>query len=332
MKVFKKGLSLFLLIVMVISLSFVGQVTSYAKDKAVEEESLEYLKSYLDEAKVSRVDEGRVQGFLIEPQDKIHDGLVIAFTGSDGSYDFDSARTLGEEGYTVLLASYFGKDNLPKDIHRIPVDEIMDDILDFAKKEDLDIKPLTLIGTSRGTEFVQIIANNYKEVNNLVLIAPFSVAMPYFYRGSKFSPSWMYKKKIIPYFNNTKVDRDIYKKIFLDEKKEEDLEYRILYENMFNNTKKDPPKLSLDDFKGKILILTGEDDRIAPTEIMAKEIYDRYKKQVELHIFKDAGHAFTQSEKIGGYQNGGTKDGNREAYYEAKQYLIDFMEENHSNN
>lgn len=77
-------------------------------------------------------------------------GTAVCLGGSDGGVPEATAARLAEEGYAALALAYFGAVDLPQELIRVPLEYFRDALLWL--KERFDLGPTALLGASKGAE------------------------------------------------------------------------------------------------------------------------------------------------------------------------------------
>ena len=99
---------------------------------------------------------------------------TLLLGGSEGGIgegaDF-VARTLQEEGFSVLVPSYFGAPGQPRHLELVPL-ETFDRALEWLRAQpEVDTDQLVIAGASKGAEAALLIAARHKEVRAVAAIA-----------------------------------------------------------------------------------------------------------------------------------------------------------------
>ena len=125
----------------------------------------------LDGIEVKYVDNGAFQGFHLKPDNKLYNGVVVFYGGSDGSPFFEVAQLYAEKGYETLSVFLFGMKNQQASLTKVPLDQF-DDVLDYINKNIEDNTTITVMGVSKGAEYVLNLAARYDEISNVIVMAP----------------------------------------------------------------------------------------------------------------------------------------------------------------
>ena len=286
----------------------------------------------IDGVDVTYVDEGRMQGFRFVPKEKLHKGLVICFGGSEGSPNFENAKILAKEGYETFALFMFGMKNQKQTLRKIPLEQF-EDVINYINKNIKDNKPISVLGVSKGAEYVLNLANKYPEIDNLILISPSS----YNFAGLDFKDygsSWTYKGKELPYIDIRKTSlKSFFKNIFVPCIIKSPISYKETYNSAIEKDSTRQEKLiPVKDIKANILMIVGEDDLMWDSLAMANKIKEQNSK-AKIYSYKGAGHIFIGNGVLNlgkiRIATGGTTESNDKAKSESRKIIDDFLNENH---
>ena len=286
----------------------------------------------IDGVDVTYVDEGGMQGFRFVPKEKSHKGLVICFGGSEGSPNFENAEILAKEGYETFALFMFGMKNQESTLTKIPLEQF-EDVINYINKNIKDNKPISVLGVSKGAEYVLNLANKYPEIDNLILISPSS----YNFAGLDFKDygsSWTYKGEQLPYIDiKTSSFNAFLKNIIVPAIIKSPISYKETYNSAIEQDSSSQEKLiSVKNVKANILMIAGEDDLMWDSFAMAKKIKDQ-NPNAKIYSYKGAGHIFAGNGVLNlgriRIATGGTTEGNDKAKSESRKTIEAFLKENH---
>ena len=264
--------------------------------------------------------------------------IVLIGGGQWGDY---WGQEFASTGFVGLSLPYIGKEGLPKLPEEINLEYFEKALAWLAKQPEVDPDKIIVMGASRNAELSLVIASLFpKFVGGVIAYAPSSVSwsntvLPY--NSDDLKPSWKYQGKDIPYVPMNKISGN-------DSNKIETLEYW-----KSGLTKTDYVKqatIKVEKINGPILLLSGKDDKVWPSSLMADMIEQRIKESNFQHPFlnikyENAGHLISSNPEINSdirtgsmningkdyeFEFGGTFEGDKKAKQDAKIKLMEFIE------
>ena len=137
------------------------------------------------------------------PKNKNNLPLVIMLGGSGGGMKEvdDRAKIISSHGYAVLALGYFGMDNLPKNLERIPVEYFFNSINWAKEKQFIDTNKIVILGFSKGGEAALLVASMRRDIKGAIAFVPSNVRWQGIPNGPSFSSksSWTFNGKDLPY-------------------------------------------------------------------------------------------------------------------------------------
>ena len=258
---------------------------------------------------------------------------IIVLGGSEGGLSGeDIAAVLSSHGYAAMALAYFGLEGLPSSLEEIPIEYFKKAIDQLMNSPRVKKNGIILFGTSKGAEAALIIASIYKEVMAVVAYAPSNVAWSCICNTAERS-SWSYKGKSIPYIP---LSSDPTYKPAQGFPIRPSVNY--LYRYNRDNVTTAASQIAVEKIKGPVMVISGKDDGIWPSDKMANEIMLRLKKHK--HPYKDvhlsypmAGHLIGKlylpsgSTLVGNgrLETGGTVVANANAQAKAWPLVLDFL-------
>lgn len=286
----------------------------------------------IDGVHVKYIDEASLQGFHLTPDNKLHNGVIICYGGSEGSPNFDKARRLAEEGYETLAVFMFGMKNQQKTLVRIPLEQF-EDVLKYVKNNIEKKEPITVLGASKGAEYTLNLATKYEEISNIILIAPSA----YNFSGLDFNnygSSWTWKNEEVPFIDIKKGSFFAFlKNMLIPMITKAPIQYKKIYDSSIKADTESAKKLiPVKNIKANVLMIVGEDDQMWGSYDMACMIKEENKNAI-LCSYKNAGHIFagdgilnTPAMRI---MAGGNSAGNKYADLESRKVIDDFLKQYH---
>lgn len=296
---------------------------------------LSAYKTDIEGVDVTRIVGDYLNGFRLTPENKIYEGVIITFGGSEGSPAYDSAQSLAKDGYEVLALFFFGMDNQTTDLVQVPLD-FFDEVLTYINNNIRDGDVITLYGGSKGAELALTLATYYPQINHLILMAPSAwnyMGLPEdFFQEMK--SSWTYEDKELPYIDMTKGNMSDGWNLFLDFVLNRPIAYRDLYEGAtLNDPQSEVARIKVENTEADILIFAGGDDQMWHADRSAQKIQEVRPENTEVHLFAEAGHVFeldrylTMNHII--IEMGGNLEANQKALQESHEIILERLKQWH---
>jgi hypothetical protein len=277
-----------------------------------------------------RIDEDGVFANYFPSEGKRRAPGVLLLGGSEGGIGAgvnDAARSLQDEGYSVLVPSYFGAPGQPKHLELIGLETFDRALAWLRARPEVDPDRLVIGGVSKGAEAALLVATRRPELRAVVAGVPSSVVWP----GIKFGTlrtdsSWTLDGRplpTLPYgpFRFRMLLGDI------------GVVYR---EGMTKLSSHADAEIPIEKIKAPVLLICGEDDTLWPSCQMSRQLKARAEKHdgppVKLLAYPDAGHLGVGAPLEEGdplLANldflGGTKDGNNAARADGWPKILGFV-------
>jgi dienelactone hydrolase len=193
---------------------------------------------------------------------------VISLSGSGGGVNEPRAALLASHGFATLALGYFNMPGLPSALKEIPLEYFAGAMTWMLERPEVRPVFVGVLGNSRGGELALLLGANFPVVSAVVAIVPQAYA-----DGSSFpqlGAGWTLRGQPVPYLG-AKV------------------------------TKGEPlgdPAIPVERIRGPILFISGQDDRLIPSDAMVKEMTERLKAHAfpyrYIHLsYPDAGHSIS---------------------------------------
>ncbi len=304
---------------------------NYKLDKFYSDEDLKDVSSLnIPGVTVSNVKGEKINGYHLVPDDIVHSGVVVTFGGSEGSTNFNYAADIAKNGYEVYAMHFFNAEGLPEELLNVPLENFQN-IVSEIEKTAKNPRPLTLLGGSKGAEYVLELSTRYPDdIDNIVLFAPSA----YVFQGLSFTDrtahsSWTWGGEEVPFLSFENLDGSVGFKLFsgmlLGKPMHYNPTYLALIEDMDNMS--DDVRIKVENSKANALIFAGGDDQMWPTAKMTKIIEEKYAGELEVKIFENAGHIFYGPPVIQNMVMGGEYGANVDAKIESDKILYEKLNE-----
>lgn len=233
---------------------------------------------------------------------------------------------MAKEGYCALAVAYFNAEGLPKHLAQIPLEYIDETIDALAKRPEVDSKRIGIIGYSKGAELALLVASRREDIDAVVAFAPGSSVFQGF-KPPKYPTisSWSLNGEELPFVPNN------YDKKFF---KTYDGMY-LWYRTLAQHDAVEAAAIPVEKIKGDILLITGVNDGIWPSTIMAEQIVTRlylaeFSNSYKHLAFPEAGHGIAvppgEPTTSVARRLGGTPQGNAVARQHGWRAVKEFLE------
>jgi len=231
------------------------------------------------------------------PKNKQNIPLIILLGGSSGGIsEVDGrAKIISSHGYAVLALVYFGLENLPKNLERIPVEYFFNSI-DWAKeKQFIDTTRIVIVGVSKGGEAALLVASMRRDIKGAIAFVPSNVRWQGIPDGPSFisKSSWTFNGKDLPYLKCS-IGFSFFWKFISNSKQ---IEMREIFQTIFTEDKSkiEPALIEVEKINGPILLIAGKDDKVWPSYDMCQMVRNRldslkFEHQIECLNYDNAGH------------------------------------------
>ncbi len=249
------------------------------------------------------VREQGIVGTLFYPKHAQKCPGIIVVSGSDGGIPKTTAQLIASHGYTVLALAYFAAEGLPNDLESIPLEYFQSAMQWFKKQAEVDEKRIALFGSSRGGELVLLLAATFPQAMNAVIAyMPSGLIYGGFPQYDK--PAWTYKNLPIPFMHVPSREEFVEAakagKIPFHRGTFEDpyeISYNFLYGIKFFCKDIETATIPVENIRCPILLISGEDDKMWPSNLYCNLITERLNKKgssiERKHLnFPGAGHGF----------------------------------------
>ena len=193
--------------------------------------------------------------------------------------------------YNVLLLAYFGVGNLARTLERVPVEYFVNATNLVKERLNLRNNQVVLIGNSKGAE-IALLLSKYMASSITIGCVPSCYVfhgLPIKFLSIMFpKSSWSLNKKDLPYI-----------RFYFDRKLMKDIKtqiYSTSYEKSIEKNFRKDAAISIDGYKGKILLLSAENDRYWPSKKMSNALVENSKNKDSIkHIVLDLeGHHYLE--------------------------------------
>jgi uncharacterized protein len=203
--------------------------------------------------------------------------LLVYFGGSEGgnnmtkSHNIEERQLYNDQGYAMLAIGYFGMEGIPKELDRISLDAIHQEIMLTLENSVIDASCVAVMGGSKGAELALTLASKYPDIKGVVSFAGSHVvfAGPSFYSDAETS-SFMFNDKQL---TNVPLGINILPAILLGD-------FRRAHEIALEDLDAvENARIEVENIQGPILLISGEKDHVWPSKEMSDEVMNRLKNK-----------------------------------------------------
>jgi dienelactone hydrolase len=220
-----------------------------------------------------------------------HPGILV-LGGSEGGIRSAEAMAalLASRGYAALAVAYFAMEGLPQRLVGVPLDYLKKAIDWMGARETIDRRRLAVLGGSKGGELALLLAANFPALKAVVAYVPSHVV----WQGiGGAGSSWTYQGQPVPYVP--------YKSMPSSRGATQPISYMSFYlASLDDKEAVAKAAIPVEKINGPVLLISGKDDQLWPSSIMAEQVVVRLKEQrhpykFEHLAYETAGHAIRSS-------------------------------------
>jgi pimeloyl-ACP methyl ester carboxylesterase len=241
------------------------------------------------------IDEGGIIGALCDPGDgRRHPGVILLSGSEGGDGPRDTLLLLASHGFTTLSLAYFGAKGLPPTLQKIPVD-YFGRALDWMRvRPETDPEFVAVFGLSRGAEAALQIAATYSGVAAVIARSPSHVR----WEGATArqlpgGPVWTYRGEALSYVP-IRIPLWFAAQYVWDSVAGDPVRQTPLFTHdleAFGDT--GSVEIPVEEIHGPVLLLSGKDDQIWPSYLMATRVMERLRKHE--HPYPDQHLAYDET-------------------------------------
>jgi pimeloyl-ACP methyl ester carboxylesterase len=219
-----------------------------------------------------------------------HPGLIVV-GGSGGGLREHQAALFASHGYAAFALAYFKFEHLPDGLVNLPLEYFETAIRWVQAQKEVRADKLALIGTSRGGELALLAGATFPQIKAVVAYAPSSVVWggvtgeP----GDVARPSWTYSGTPIPFIARAVPPAEV------AEKPSQEPVW-LAPSHLLRLADPEAVRraaIPVENIKGPVLLLSGEDDKIWPSSVMAEMVMKRLTEHKHPYPFKHLSYKAT---------------------------------------
>jgi dienelactone hydrolase len=267
--------------------------------------------------------QGLLHGVLFVPDANLGHPGVLVLGGWEGGAPLDEAAWLASHGYVAFALAYFRYEGLPPALEGIPLEYFGQAIRWLQNRPEVVPGRIGVVGSTRGGELALQLGSMYEEVKAVV-----AYAAPNLRQGAS---TWYGTPISLPYAWTLRGQPLGY------------LPTRLQWTRMTSRGSVLNAEIAVEDTRGPMLLICGQDDEVWKSSIMAGVIVARLKRAnfsypVGVLEYRHAGHQAGRPQIIPTWQAalphpvtdrpvifGGTPEGNAESSLDAIPKVLEFL-------
>jgi dienelactone hydrolase len=230
-------------------------------------------------------DEGLVGTLFVPPGDGPHP-VVINLSGSGGGLSESGAALYASHGYAGFALAYFNYSDLPADLIEIPLEYFETAIGWLQRQPRLDGERIAVSGASRGGELVLLLGATFPAVKAVIAYVPSGVVHGGIARSGVrgASPAWMFRGEAVPYLR-PRFERLSPEPPPTPEGQPIPLTPRFL-RFLEDDEAAARAEIAVERINGPVLLISGKDDAMWPSERMAEIARRRLEEHHFAHAYR----------------------------------------------
>lgn len=243
-------------------------------------------------------DRGLVATFFLPPGATPRPAVIVV-PGSGGGVPEPSAALLASHGIASLALAYFRAEHLPPGLAEIPLEYFETAIGWLRDQPAVGNQPLGIMGGSRGGELALLLGATFPAFKAVVGNVPSGIAHAGISGGglqeTRRRPAWTYRGQPIPFLSSRNADQ-----MEQPPMTSEPLPLTpIFLRAMQDRQAVKAAEIPVERINGPVLLLSGKDDQMWPSPVLAEIAMERLAEHHHRHAFQHisypgAGHILGQ--------------------------------------
>jgi len=195
--------------------------------------------------------EGQLHGVLFLPATAgPHPGILV-LGGSEGGLSQSKAAWLASRGYAALALAYFRYEDLPPRLEGIPLEYFGNALGWMMQRPEIASDRIAVMGTSRGGELALQLGSMYPQIKAVVAYVGASVRYPACCGNNIVPYAWTWRGQPLSF---------------------------VPHRFSQNPMARMHGAIAVEQTRGPVLLISGRDDGVWPSEMMAREVVARLKQ------------------------------------------------------
>jgi dienelactone hydrolase len=257
--------------------------------------------------------EGQLHGVLFLPGTSGPYPGVLVVGGSEGGLPVAKAAWLASHGFAAFALAYFRYEDLPKELEAIPLEYFGRALAWLRQRPEIITDRIAVVGTSRGGELALQLGSMYPHIRAVVAYVSANIRYPACCGDTRVPYAWTWQGR--------------------------PLAYSLVTKSRINPAAVMQAAIAVEQTQGPVLLISGDDDGVWPSSVMANSIVSRLKDAhfrypVEHLDYSHAGHLAGRPEIVPAWlgavwgratQFGGTAKGNADSSLDAIPKVLEFL-------
>jgi dienelactone hydrolase len=261
--------------------------------------------------------EGELHGVLFVPAAEGRHPGVLVVGGSEGGLPTQKAAWLASHGFVALALAYFRYEDLSPDLEAIPLEYFGRALAWMTQRPEILADRIAVVGTSRGGELALQLGSMYSQIGAVVAYVGANVRYPSCCGSTRVPYAWTWQGQPLAFDRPWESRRDMAAAMHAS--------------------------IAVENTRGPVLLISGEDDGVWPSTEMANDIVGRLKSAhfpypVEHLKYPHAGHTAGRPEIVPAWHGtvrqpvsgrgmdlGGTPKGDAQSSLDAIPKVLEFL-------
>lgn len=269
-----------------------------------------------------------------------HPGVLVVHGGGGArGYEQTYAALLAEHGYTVLCVEYFDAPGVRDVPLGVPLKEFGDAADWLLQRPSVAGEQVGVVGFSRGGEAALLVGSQFETVGVVVAYVPSCYVWPapsWMDDVGEGQPTWTLGGDPLPHLP---IDKYVHEDDGIDDPLGvEEPNASTLAIERSTVEEKERATISVDKISGPVLLVSGGNDTVWPSAVLAERAADRLAERnhpwrFEHRSFPKAGHAIRVPYRFGGetapagtHRYGGTHEANARAAARAWHATLEYLD------
>lgn len=313
-------------------------VTADDKIQATEVVTIQFKDDLVEEIELENLD---IKGSLYAPIESGQYPAVMILSGSDGGNESHAASFLAGKGYLVLALSYFNDEGLNEHLEKIDL-AYFKAAVDYLFTHEKSNGKINLAGYSKGAELALLLGSTFNCFQSILAGAPSNYVTSGM-KGGIFAPvpGWSLDGEALPYLK-MKFPVSFMFSTIKNYIRKRPMYFLEIWKKSLSRKNVSEYKINVDKIDAPLLIISGGDDKLWPSENFNNEIQTERNNENDCYLsYKKAGHFISFPYSF--YQLpanvlmdldgmiidfGGTKQENAQAAEDSLTKILTFFEKN----